>query len=148
MVILIIEDEALLGMSLAWELEEAGHKVLGPVSSTAAARRLAARERPDLALIDIDLQDQQPGIELARDLRQQFGVASLLLTSEPNAIRSYTDAVLGVIAKPFNPVEIRRSVAVAKSVLNGRSPASATIPRMLEIFEPRALSASSVTPPA
>jgi AmiR/NasT family two-component response regulator len=50
-------------MSLTWELEDAGHKVLGPVSSMAHAQRLAEQARPDLALIDIDLQRQPQGIE-------------------------------------------------------------------------------------
>ena len=135
MVILIVEDQALLGMSLTWELEDAGHKVLGPVSSIAHAQRLAAQERPDLALIDIELQRQPQGIELARSLQRQFAIPSLMLSSEPSPIREHTDCVLGVISKPFNPADIHRSVAVAKTIIEGGSPPPPSIPRVLEIFE-------------
>jgi DNA-binding response OmpR family regulator len=134
MLILIIEGEALLGMSLTWELEDAGHTVLGPVSSLAHAQRLAAQERPDLALIDIDLQRQPQAIELARTLQQQFSIPSLMLSSEPSWIRAHPDAVLGVIAKPFNPTEIHRSVAVAQTIMPGGSPPP-MIPLGLELFE-------------
>lgn len=134
MVILIVEDQALLGMSLTWELEDAGHKILGPVSSMAHAQRLAAQERPDLALIDIDLQRQCQGIELARTLQSQFSIPSLILSSEPSPIREHPDAVLGVIAKPFNPTDIHRSVAAAQTVMQG-GPPPPTMPRVLEIFE-------------
>ena len=135
MIILIVEDQALLGMSLTWELEDAGHTVLGPVSSVAHAQRLAAQHRPDLALIDMELQRQNQGIELARTLRKQFSIPSLMLSSEPSPIREHTDAVLGVISKPFNPTDIHRSVAVAEVILQGGSPAPRSIPRGLEIFE-------------
>lgn len=135
MLILIVEDQALLGMSLTWELQDAGHRVLGPVSSFAHAQRLAAQERPDLALIDIELQRQNEGIDLARSLQSQFGIPSLVLSSEPTAIRSHPDAVLGVIAKPFNPADIHRSVAVAQTIIEGGTPPPPTIPRVLEIFE-------------
>ena len=135
MVILIVEDQALLGMSLAWELQDAGHKVLGPVSSFAHAQRLAAQERPDLALIDMELQRQEQAIELARTLRSQFAIPSLMISSEPSPLREHTDAVLGVIAKPFNPADIHRSVAVAEVVMQGGSPPPPSIPRVLELFE-------------
>lgn len=135
MVILIVEDQALLGMSLSWELEDAGHKVLGPVSSFAHAQRLAAQERPDLALIDSELQHQQRGVELARSLQRQLSIPSLILASDPSAIREHHDAVLGVIAKPFNPADIHRSVAVAQAVMQGGSPPPPAIPPVLEIFE-------------
>lgn len=135
MVILIVEDQALLGMSLAWELEDAGHKVLGPFSSVAHAQRMAAQERPDLALIDMELQRQHQGIELARVLRSQFSIPSLMLSSEPSPLRAHSDAVLGVIAKPFNPADIHRSVAVAEIVMHGGSPSPPSIPPVLEIFE-------------
>jgi two-component system, response regulator PdtaR len=135
MLILIVEDQALLGMSLTWELEEAGHRVLGPVGSIAHAKRLAAQERPDLALIDIELQRQEEGIELARSLQTQLAIPSLILSSDPTAIRAHTNAVLGVIAKPFNPADIHRSVAVAQTVMQGGTPPPPSIPRVLEIFE-------------
>jgi DNA-binding response OmpR family regulator len=134
MLILIVEDQALLGMSLTWELEDAGHKVLGPVSSVAHAQRLAAQERPDLALIDIELQRQEQGIELARTLQRQFSISSLILSSEPSAVREHMDAVLGVIAKPFNPADIQRSVAAAHIILQGGA-LPVGMPQGLEIFE-------------
>jgi hypothetical protein len=57
------------------------------------------------------------------------------LSSEPRPIREHTDAVLGVIAKPFNPTDIHRSVAVAQTIIQGGPPPPPMIPRGLEIFE-------------
>jgi len=135
MLILIVEDQALLGMSLAWDLEDAGHKVLGPISGIAHAQRLAAQERPDLVLIDIELQRPDEAIALAQSLQTLLNIPSLFLTSEPSALRAHTTAALGVIAKPFNPADIHRSVAVAETIIRGGTPPPPAIPCVLEIFQ-------------
>ncbi len=53
--VLIVEDETLIAMDLQDMLQDAGYRVLGPVGSVAAAMRLLDGEKPDLALLDVNL---------------------------------------------------------------------------------------------
>ncbi len=53
--VLIIEDEFLIALDHQAILEAHGWRVLGPVPTVEAALSLLARERPDVALLDINL---------------------------------------------------------------------------------------------
>jgi CheY-like chemotaxis protein len=55
--VLLAEDSFLLALDLQGVLAAAGGHVLGPVASVAAGLALLARQRPDLALLDVELQD-------------------------------------------------------------------------------------------
>src|SRR3954462_3269788 len=106
MLVLIVEDEPLVAVSLELELELAGHKVLGPADDPDHAMRLAAEHRPDVALVDIGLHGIPRGVELARALRSQYDVAVLFVTMTRDTALENQDAALGVITKPFDPDDV------------------------------------------
>jgi len=53
--VLIVEDETLIAMDLQDMLQDAGYRVIGPVGSVAAAMQIIGDDRPDLALLDVNL---------------------------------------------------------------------------------------------
>jgi DNA-binding response OmpR family regulator len=53
--ILVVEDENLLAMQITWLLEDAGHSVVGPEKSVDATIKVLARQKVDLALLDVKL---------------------------------------------------------------------------------------------
>jgi two-component SAPR family response regulator len=55
--VLIVEDEFLIAMNLEAILERYGAHVLGPVASVTEALRLLETESPDLAVLDVHLND-------------------------------------------------------------------------------------------
>ena len=61
--VLIIEDEAIIAMDIQMIVSEIGHRVTGIARTRSAAVELAARDRPDLILADIQLADQSSGID-------------------------------------------------------------------------------------
>lgn len=67
--VLVVEDEALIGMTLLPDLEEAGYRVAGPFSRGDEALTWLERVTPDLAILDIILGDG-PCQDLARGLRR------------------------------------------------------------------------------
>jgi two-component system, response regulator PdtaR len=136
MVILIAEDDAIVAMMLAWQLEDAGHRVLRPASTLAAAAALARAEQPDLALIDIGLRGNGDGVALARQLRFELQIPCVFITGAPEAARSNTDAALGVIAKPYSPRDLARSIAALHMMILGVVPRASQIPAALELFAP------------
>lgn len=56
-VILVAEDEAIIGHDLRDTVEEAGYIVEGPHGNVSSAMRAVQANRPDLAILDIELDD-------------------------------------------------------------------------------------------
>ena len=105
--VLVVDDDELLGDSLATALESLGHRVR--IAHTAAAGRGLARETdPEVVVVDLGLPDAD-GLELLREIRDQSAVPILVLTGtvEParrvEALDAGADDFLG---KPFRLAEI------------------------------------------
>ena len=65
--VLIAENEGLIGLDLQEELEGAGYEVAGPFSTCTDAVQWLKRNTPDIAVVDIHLRDGAC-VELAREL--------------------------------------------------------------------------------
>jgi hypothetical protein len=83
-VILIVEDEFLIGWALKLVLHLAGHHAVGPAASAEEALQLAQAEQPELAFVDIAIEGNQDGIALARALAARHGVSCIFLTAQPD----------------------------------------------------------------
>jgi two-component SAPR family response regulator len=57
--VLIVEDHYLIADELRTLVERLGGRVLGPVGQVAAAIELLAEEKPDLALLDVNLDGEE-----------------------------------------------------------------------------------------
>jgi DNA-binding response OmpR family regulator len=132
MVILVVEDETLIALVLEIALRFAGHDVLGPAATAEEALRLAARERPELALVDIILRDRGDGVALARALRDRYGTPSLFLSGQVPQAHANRDAAWGLIRKPYDPEAVVAAVEVVDVLLDGRTPGH--VPPQLELF--------------
>jgi CheY-like chemotaxis protein len=121
MLILLVEDEPLAALSATCELEGAKHGVLGPAASSDEALQLAQHRRPDLALVDIDLERPDAGIDLARRLRA-LDIPALFVTGQTAVAKQHADLVLGFIGKPYDPADLTRSIDVVAWMLEGHDP--------------------------
>jgi DNA-binding response OmpR family regulator len=65
---MIVEDQALIGMSLEASLEETGFTVAGPFMSCTQALRWLEHNGPDLAVLDLMLKDET-SLPIARALK-------------------------------------------------------------------------------
>ena len=146
MLILVAEDEALVAVTLALQLEAGGHRVLGPASTLEHAEALALTERPDLALVDIDLTGRGDGVTLARELQDRWQIPSFFMTGRPDAARAAADAALGVISKPYDLADIDDSLLIAESIIGGGSPPPPPVPPALELFSRSCASAAAFAP--
>lgn len=130
--ILIVEDDPLIAMSLTWELEHAGHEVIGPAFTVESAVPLARIHLVELALLDIDLQQRGEGIELARRMRQ-MDIPTLFVSAQSHAAHEHSALAMGYISKPYNPADIAGSIDVIDAMVHGRKP-SPPVPASLELF--------------
>ena len=111
--ILVAEDNVMIGMMIAADLERAGYEVLGPFHRNAPALAAAATMPCDLALLDIDLQDGDDGVELARHLRERYGLKAIFVTGQRDQAEAARAEALGALVKPF------RSDALIETVTSG-----------------------------
>lgn len=133
MIILIVEDEPLIALSLEAGLLQAGYRVLGPSATVERALQAAAKDRPDLALVDINLRGPRSGIECARELRARWNVPSLFLSGARLEAYQNKGAALGFLAKPYETRTALASVVVAGSIIRGEKPRH--VPHGLELFD-------------
>ncbi len=77
-VILVVEDEFLIAMELDLVLRSAGYHVLGPATSVGFALELLRQERPQAAVLDVNLGGERvtPVAEVLRAMRIPFVLAS------------------------------------------------------------------------
>ena len=101
--ILIVDDDALMRRSLAYNLEQAGYRAASAASAEDALA-IARRERPDLVLLDIGLPGMD-GLDAVRRFKDQYDLPVIFLTAR----RRELDEVLGLelgaddyVTKPFD----------------------------------------------
>lgn len=134
MLILVVEDEALLAMTLEYVLVEAGHQVLGPAATASAALALAERSHPDLAFVDIMLRDGSRGTALAHELQTRWNTPVVFASASGSAAQANRDVAIGYLAKPYSPEDAVATVEVARCILEGGTPPPPAVPRGLEVF--------------
>ncbi|HYG89572.1 MAG TPA: response regulator [Azospirillum sp.] len=132
MKLLIVEDDPLIGPAMKAVLAKAGYTTVGPLRDAAKAMRLAQRQQPDLALVDVLLAGGEDGISLCRRLRTELGIPSLLVTGYEHHADEVRDTALGFLHKPFAPRSLLDAVGVVGEMLGGLRPSA--IPRELELF--------------
>lgn len=116
--VLIVEDEAIIALSLEALIGSHGHQVCGTAATTAEAIALAERERPDIAIMDIHLAEGSSGTEAAAELYNRWGIRCLFLSGnldEGTRAAVAPFAPLGFVGKPFLPT--RFAAALDRAVL-------------------------------
>jgi len=101
--ILIVDDDALLRRSLAFNLEQAGYRA-STAENAEDALMLARRDPPDLILLDIGLPGMD-GLDALRQFKEKLKLPVIFLTAR----RKELDEVLGLelgaddyVTKPFD----------------------------------------------
>lgn len=113
--ILVVEDEAFIAFFLDTVLTEAGFEVIGPVDDALSAMRVAAEQRPDLALMDIRLKGELDGVTATRHLVENLGVPVVVVSANASqaidSLRPLTNHILG------KPVASEELVATVRDAL-------------------------------
>ena len=120
--ILLVDDDALMRRSLAFNLEQAGFHA-SPAASAEDALSLARQILPDLVLLDIGLPGMD-GLDAIKRFKEQFHVPVIFVTAR----RRNLDEVLGLelgaddyVTKPF---DVDVLIAHIKAVLRRHESAS------------------------
>ena len=114
--ILIVEDEAIVAENLSDKLEQLGYDVTGIACRGEEAREMALHLRPELILMDIQLDGPKDGIWVAEAIQKQYDVPVIYLTahSDPATLaRAKVTGPLGYILKPFEMRDLATQIELA-----------------------------------
>ena len=123
--ILIVEDDALLNKTLAYNLISDGWEVTPALKAKTAASLLAGRSY-DLVLLDINLPDGD-GYDLCRLIKPEHpDTVVIFLTAndqECDQLRGYEAGAVDYITKPFSIGALQRKIRAMFAMLEHHNPA-------------------------
>ena len=122
--ILIVEDDALLNKTLAYNLISDGWDVASALNAKTAANLLAGRSY-DLVLLDINLPDGN-GYDLCRLIKPEHpDTVVIFLTAndqERDQLRGYEAGAVDYITKPFSIGALQRKIRAMFAMLEHHKP--------------------------
>jgi two-component system alkaline phosphatase synthesis response regulator PhoP len=108
--ILVVDDEAILAETIAYNLEQEGYQVITVADGTSALNAVY-KEHPDLIVLDIMLPGVD-GLEVCRQLRREDNTATvpiIMLTAKSDEIDKVVGLEVGAddyVTKPFGRREL------------------------------------------
>ncbi len=121
----IVEDEFIISEDLRGALEEIGHTVVGIAESYDEALEHFEKHRPELVLLDINLEGDAEGIKCGELLKER-GIPFIYISAYIDAkTREKAEATnpKAFMVKPFDmaelEVQIKYAIGPDTSVLNG-----------------------------
>jgi len=114
--ILIVEDESIIAEDISDSLISLGYQITDIVYSGEEAIESAAVFRPDLVLMDVNLQGEIDGITAAEEIRSRFQIPVVYLTAyadEKTLRRVNATKPFGYIVKPFEEKNLHTTIQIA-----------------------------------
>ncbi len=114
--ILLVEDDDVIAKVADWRLKNLGYTVCGRATNAAEAMELVVNAKPDLVLMDINIQGDLDGIETAKMIKKGFNIPVVYVTSHsdgPTLERARETRPDGFIVKPFDDKDLRVAIELA-----------------------------------
>ena len=114
--ILVVENEPLIARDLKMSLERLGYEVSAVVATYQDALSKAHQARPDLALMDINIDGNKDGIQTAKALKLHYDIPIIFLTSlrELETVQKAKESdPFGYLVKPFRADDLQTSIEIA-----------------------------------
>jgi len=113
--ILILEDHDLEAQLLVSMLSN-DYAIVGPAKNYSEALDLIQKEQPDLALLDIYIENEPQGIDLANEINKNYPMPIIFLTSAGDR-KTFKKAMVSkpyaYLMKPLKPNEIQFTIELA-----------------------------------
>lgn len=136
--ILIVEDEAPIGLDICKSLKRLGYRVLPPVASGKRALEKVEQYAPDLVLMDINLEGELDGIKTACCIRDRFNIPIIYLTAhtDPKTIYRAKDTnPFGYIIKPYADRDLLAAIEMALARATAERKTQEALQRAKELNE-------------
>jgi DNA-binding NarL/FixJ family response regulator len=114
--LLIVEDEAIIAEDIAELCGTLGYEVIETAHTAGQALNILKAQIPDLILLDINLEDDIDGIEIADYINEKYNIPFIYLTSYADIdtlMRAKKTKPMGYIVKPFNKEQLLSTIEIA-----------------------------------
>lgn len=114
--ILIVEDNPIIADDLAGYMEDFGYTAMPPVHSAEEALRAIKNNEPDLLLLDVGLEGEIDGIQLAGMVNEKYNIPFIYLTAlhDNNTIGRIKETQPNAyLVKPVDEKSLQTSIEVA-----------------------------------
>ncbi|MCP4659195.1 MAG: response regulator [bacterium] len=114
--LMIVEDEFIIAEDLAAGVESLGHRVSANVASAEEALEQAAKEPPDIVLMDIRLAGEMDGIEAAELFRSRWETPVVFITAhadQDRLERAKLTLPFGYLLKPIDFQNLKVTIEMA-----------------------------------
>ena len=130
--ILIVEDEPVIAENISLYLDNNDFEVSGIAYDSEDAMQQLKENTPDAVLLDINLESDTDGIDIARYIQEHYQLPFIFLTSYSDRItleRAKQVKPSGYIVKPFNERTLLASLEIAIS--NHAEEANHALPKLV-----------------
>lgn len=127
--ILIVEDEALFADQMEMLIDKLGYDHLGTIDNSEAALNSIQQNRPDLILMDIHINGNHDGIELAEMIHKDHAIPIIFITSLKDDLtfsRASRSNPIQFLLKPFDQLQLQRTIEVCVKQLSEMQPEQST----------------------
>ena len=114
--ILVVEDEFMISEDIAMRLTDFGYMVEGTASSAVEAIEIIEKGNVDLALLDVNIEGDVDGIELAGIIHEKYNIPFIFLTSLASKTiveRAMKTSPSAYLLKPFNDRQVQIAIDLA-----------------------------------
>jgi two-component system, response regulator PdtaR len=122
--VLLVEDEYFVAAQMEQWLLDAGHEVVGIVSSAEAAIDVAEQSLPNMVIMDVRLAGQKDGVDAAEQIYTSLGIRSLFSSAYADdwtRLRAAPAKPLGWLGKPYGRSEFLSAFGQAVGELSETS---------------------------
>lgn len=112
----IVEDEVIIADNICTILEQLGYDVIEPASTYAEGLEMLKNDKPDIILLDVNLNGRKDGIDLAWKVKEDFDIPFIFLTAnaDPSTVeRAKQTDPPAYLVKPFNKDDLYTSIEIA-----------------------------------
>ena len=116
--VLIVEDEPVIAENISMYLDNNDFEVSGIAYDSDEANDQLQNNTPDAAILDVNLESGEDGIDIATRINQKYQIPFLFLTSysdKETLQRAKAVNPSGYIVKPFNEKTLLASLEIAIS---------------------------------
>ena len=114
--ILIVEDELIIAEDVKNSLIKKGFDVLGIAMDYDEAISILKLNKPDLILLDVNLNSVKDGIDLANTINEYYGIPFIFTTSYSDSStleRAKKTNPINYLVKPFKEVQLIAAIEIA-----------------------------------
>ncbi|MBL7899935.1 MAG: response regulator [Crocinitomicaceae bacterium] len=114
--VLIVEDDSFISEDLAGQIQDAGYELCGQAYDKKEALEFLKTKNPDLVLLDINLNGENAGLEIAKEINAHYKIPFIYITShsDPATLKKVNETKPhGYLLKPFDEKALIANIQLA-----------------------------------